>query len=326
MGYNTSTVAVVAHTQALYAYCNEVLGSTSTARSDLLLLGTENSLPRFSVSLAEAGSISYTNYLLFMSKEPNPKDLLGAIKPDDKPEKPNTHGTIEDEHKKLPFGRKSWTEVKSNNSWAIFKVVSELVDGFDRLSEIGPCVTIFGSARTKEDNKWYKAAVATAELLVEHGLGVITGGGPGIMEAGNRGAYNKHGVSVGLNIVLPFEQNGNAYIDHDKLFNFSYFFTRKIMFMKYSQGFIVMPGGLGTFDELFEAFTLIQTKKIEPFPIILYGSEFWDGLLQWIKTVVLAEGNISASDLDLISVVDTPEEAVHIIEEFYDRYGLSPNF
>ncbi|AZQ64388.1 TIGR00730 family Rossman fold protein [Flammeovirga pectinis] len=225
------------------------------------------------------------------------------------------------------FVKKDWAEIKSANSWVIFKVMSEFVDGFDKLAKIGPCVSIFGSARTHEDHKYYKMAETTASLLVKHGYGVITGGGPGIMEAGNKGAQEAGGKSVGLNIELPFEQDGNHFIDRDKMLNFDYFFVRKVMFVKYSQGFIVMPGGLGTLDELFEAYTLIQTKKIGRFPIILVGVDYWQGLMDWIKSTVLEkENNVSPEDLDLIHLVDSPGEAVKIIEDFYGKFLLSPNF
>ncbi|MBW3544151.1 MAG: TIGR00730 family Rossman fold protein [Bacteroidetes bacterium] len=225
------------------------------------------------------------------------------------------------------FEDRDWNEIKSSNSWAIFKVMSEFVEAFEKLAKIGPCVSIFGSARTKEDHKYYKMAEEIASKLVRHGYGVITGGGPGIMEAGNKGAYKEGGKSVGLNIVLPFEQFDNPYIDSDKLITFDHFFVRKVMFVKYSQGFIVMPGGFGTMDELFEALTLIQTKKIGRFPIILVGSKYWSGLLQWIREVMLEqESNVNEEDLHLINIVDTPDEAVRVIDEFYSKYLLSPNF
>ena len=204
--------------------------------------------------------------------------------------------------------------------------MSEFVDGFEKLAKIGPCVSIFGSARTKEDHKYFKMAEDIAARLVRSGYGVITGGGPGIMEAGNRGAHKQGGKSVGLNIDLPFEQHNNIYIDRDKLINFDYFFVRKVMFVKYSQGFIVMPGGFGTLDELFEAITLIQTKKIGQFPIVLVGKEYWGGLFDWVKNVLLTEKNINEVDLELFKLVDTAEEAVHEIDDFYSKYLLSPNF
>ncbi len=222
---------------------------------------------------------------------------------------------------------KSWNEIKTNNSWAVFKIMSEFVEGYERMARIGPCVSIFGSARTNPENKYYKLAEDIALLLTKNKYGVITGGGPGIMEAGNKGAKNGNGKSVGLNIDLPFEQMPNSYIDHDKLLNFDYFFVRKVMFVKYAQGFIVLPGGFGTLDETFEALTLIQTQKIDKFPVILVGSEFWGGLIDWIKEVLLKqEKNISPEDLDLISIVDTAEEAVAEINTFYKNYKHKPNF
>jgi hypothetical protein len=224
------------------------------------------------------------------------------------------------------FKDKDWAEIKGANSWMIFKVMSEFVEGLEKLAKIGPCVTIFGSARVKPSNPYFKMAEQIAFKLVQHGYGVITGGGPGIMEAGNRGAYKAKGKSVGLNIYLPHEQKGNPYIDPDKLITFDYFFVRKTMFMKYSQGFIVMPGGFGTLDELTEALTLIQTKKIGRFPIVLVGKKFWGGLIDWWKKVLTVEEMISIEDHELFNVVDTAEEAVKVIDDFYSKYLLSPNF
>ena len=225
------------------------------------------------------------------------------------------------------FKDKDWAEIKSTDSWVIFKVMSEFVGGFEKLAKIGPCVSIFGSARTKPDHKHYKVAQKIAEKLVESGYGVITGGGPGIMEAGNKGARAAGGKSVGLNIELPHEQFNNIYIDQDKLLDFDYFFVRKVMFVRYSQGFIVMPGGFGTLDEFFESLTLIQTHKIGRFPIVLVGKSFWGGLIDWVTEVMLKqENNISAEDLHLFNIVETPEEAVEVINEFYSTYLLSPNF
>ena len=222
---------------------------------------------------------------------------------------------------------KDWNDIKSHDSWEIFKMMGEFVEGFERLSKIGPCVSIFGSARTDPDNKYYAIAEELAYQLTQSKFGVITGGGPGIMEAGNKGAKRGGGKSVGLNILLPFEQEPNIYIDNDKIINFDYFFVRKVMFIKYAQGFIVLPGGYGTLDEMFEALTLIQTKKSGKFPIILIGKEFWSGLLNWINDVLLKEeNNISKEDLDLIKIVNSPEEAVKKINEFYKKYHLKPNF
>jgi uncharacterized protein (TIGR00730 family) len=234
---------------------------------------------------------------------------------------------LDEEHRiRKAFKDKDWAEIKSSDSWVIFKVMSEFVEGFEKLSKIGPCVTVFGSARVKSGHPYYKIAEEIAFQLVQQGYGVITGGGPGIMEAGNRGANRAGGKSVGLNIYLPHEQKGNPYIDPDKLITFDYFFVRKVMFTKYSQGFIVMPGGFGTLDELSEALTLIQTKKIGRFPIVLVGKKFWGGLIDWIKKVLVTEKMIHEEDLQLFNLVDKPEEAVKVIDEFYAKYLLSPNF
>ena len=235
---------------------------------------------------------------------------------------------LEEEHRiRQAFKDKNWAEIKSSDSWVIFKVMSEFVEGFEKMAKIGPCVTIFGSARVKPTNPYYKMAEAIAERLVQQGYGVITGGGPGIMEAGNKGANKAGGKSVGLNIYLPHEQKGNIYIDPDKLITFDYFFVRKTMFMKYAQGFVVLPGGFGTFDELFEALTLIQTEKIGRFPIVLIGTEYWKGLIDWIKKTMLEENKcIHSDDMDLFHLVDDPDEAVEIINNFYSKYLLSPNF
>lgn len=228
---------------------------------------------------------------------------------------------------KHAFEQRSWSEIKTEDSWRVFKIISEFVEGFEKLSRIGPCVSIFGSARTGKGNQYFKLAEQIAFLLTRNGYGVITGGGPGIMEAANKGARRGKGSSVGINIDLPFEQQANPYIDPDKLITFDHFFVRKVMFMKYAQGFIVLPGGFGTFDELFEAITLIQTEKIGRFPIILVGREFWGGLVTWIREVMLSqEKNISKKDLELFIVAETAEEAVDHINSFYERYLLSPNF
>lgn len=223
--------------------------------------------------------------------------------------------------------QKNWNEIRSNDSWAIFKVMAEFVNGYETMARIGPSVSIFGSARTKPDHKYYELTVRIAEKLAKAGYGIITGGGPGIMEAGNKGAHMGGGPSVGLNIELPFEQHFNPYIDRDKNLNFDYFFVRKVMFVKYSQGFVVMPGGFGTLDEMFEAITLIQTKKIAKFPIVLVGREFWSGLLDWIKNVIIEQnGNANPEDMNLIRLVDTEDEVLEVIDNFYKKYQLSPNF
>ncbi|AZB31112.1 MULTISPECIES: TIGR00730 family Rossman fold protein [Chryseobacterium] len=221
---------------------------------------------------------------------------------------------------------KTWDETITKDSWMVFKVMAEFVDGYEKMARIGPCVSIFGSARLKPESKYYKMAVEIAEKITKIGFGVITGGGPGIMEAGNKGAFNAEGKSIGLNIDLPFEQHFNPYINKLYSLNFDYFFVRKVMFVKYSQGFIVMPGGFGTLDELTEAMTLIQTNKIGRFPIVLVGSEFWGGLLGWFKETLLKEGMISEGDLDLYRVVDTADEAVAHIKAFYDKYSVNVNF
>ena len=225
------------------------------------------------------------------------------------------------------FEQKTWNEIHTTDSWRVFKIISELVEGFEKLARIGPCVSIFGSARTPISNKYYILAEDIAFKLTQNGYGVITGGGPGIMEAANKGAARGKGKSVGINIDLPFEQHPNQYIDSDKLITFDHFFVRKVMFMKYAQGFIVLPGGFGTFDELFEAITLIQTRKIGKFPIILVGKKYWAGLMEWIKEVMLAEEhNIKPEELNQFTLVDTSDEAVDYIVQFYSRYLLSPNF
>jgi uncharacterized protein (TIGR00730 family) len=227
---------------------------------------------------------------------------------------------------KRAFKKKTWNEIKTADSWKIFKIMAEFVEGFEKLARIGPCVSIFGSARTEPGTKYYKLAEEIAYQLTQRGYGVITGGGPGIMEAGNLGAKRGKGSSVGINIDLPFEQEPNLFIDSDKLITFDHFFVRKVMFMKYAQGFIVLPGGFGTFDEMFEALTLIQTEKIGKFPIIMVGKEYWSGLINWIKNTMLTAENISPEDMDMLEVVDTAKDAVDKIDQFYSKYLLSPNF
>ena len=225
------------------------------------------------------------------------------------------------------FATKETREVMASDSWKIFKIMSEFVNGFERMQQIGPCVSIFGSARTKPGNPHYETATLIAQKLANAGLGVITGGGPGIMEAANKGAQLGKGKSVGLNINLPFEQTHNPYIDGDKLMNFDYFFIRKVMFMKYAQGFIVLPGGFGTLDEVFEALTLVQTNKTAKFPVILVDKAFWGGLIDWIQNTMLEkEQYISPEDVYLFKLVDTADEAVEEILDFYTKYSLSPNF
>jgi uncharacterized protein (TIGR00730 family) len=225
------------------------------------------------------------------------------------------------------FEPKTWNEIHTMDSWRVLKIIAEFVEGFEKLSRIGPSVAIFGSARTHYNDRYYKLAEEIAYSLVQRGYGVITGGGPGIMEAANKGAKRGNGKSIGINIDLPFEQKPNAYIDRDKLITYDHFFVRKVMFMKYAQGFIVLPGGFGTFDELFEAITLIQTKKIGRFPIVLVGEKFWSGLFDWVRDVMLnEEHNIGPDDLNLFRIVDAADEAVAFIDQFYSRYLLSPNF
>ena len=220
----------------------------------------------------------------------------------------------------------NWIE-KSHDSWSVFKIMGELVEGYEKLSQLGPCVSIFGSARTKPDDKFYKETVEISESIVKLGLGVITGGGPGIMEAANKGAQKAGGVSVGLNIDLPHEQMPNPFIDSDKVIDFDYFFVRKVMFVRYAQAFVVMPGGFGTLDEFFEAITLIQTNKIERFPVILYGSEFWSGCIEWIKNIVCKKfNNVSEDEMFLFEVVDSKNEIIEILKKFYDNKKFAPNF
>jgi uncharacterized protein (TIGR00730 family) len=232
----------------------------------------------------------------------------------------------EDKRLQESFRQKTWDETVTKDSWMVFKVMSEFVDGYEKLAKIGPCVSIFGSARLKPEDRYYNVAMDIAKRITEIGFGVITGGGPGIMEAGNKGAREGGGKSIGLNIELPFEQNFNSFIDKPYSMNFDYFFVRKVMFVKYSQGFIVLPGGFGTLDELSEALTLIQTKKIGRFPIVLVGSEFWSGLLDWFTNTLVKNKLIAEEDLSLFRVVDTAEDAVAHIKAFYDKYSVCVNF
>jgi len=224
------------------------------------------------------------------------------------------------------FTDKDWQEIRADDTWSIFKIMAEFVEGFEKLSKIGPCVSIFGSARTRPGMPYFQLAEEIAFKLATEGYGIITGGGPGIMEAANKGAQKASGKSVGVNIKLPFEQQPNPFIDHDKSITFDYFFVRKTVFIKYSQGFVVLPGGFGTLDELFEALTLIQTGKIAKFPIILAGKGYWDGLYDWICTTMMEHGNISHDDLHLFKVAETADDVVKHINDFYSKYLLKPNF
>lgn len=221
---------------------------------------------------------------------------------------------------------RNFDESHDNDVWSIFKIMGEFVEGYDKLFKIGPCVSIFGSARMAEGEKYYEMARETARKITKKGFGVITGGGPGIMEAANRGAHEGDGKSVGLGITLEHEQGLNEYCDAGYVINFNYFFARKVMFVKYAQGFIVFPGGFGTLDEFFEAMTLIQTQKIKPFPVVLIGTEYWGGLVGWIKNTLVEDQTISKEDVNLFQLTDDPEEAVQIIYEFYQKHTVSPNF
>ena len=232
---------------------------------------------------------------------------------------------MNDQFKELKM--RNWTENKAHSSWQIFKIMAEFVQGFETLAKLGPCISIFGSARTKAGNRYYELAVDISKRLAEAGFGIITGGGPGIMEAANMGAAMAKGKSVGLNISLPFEQTCNPYVDRDTMIDFDYFFVRKVMFTKYAQGFIMMPGGWGTMDEFFEVATLIQTRKFLQAPMICVGSQYWSGLFKWMKeTMEEGEHNISPGDLEMIKIFDTPEEVVSYIIDFYSHNKLQPNF
>ncbi len=222
---------------------------------------------------------------------------------------------------------RDWTETKAHSSWQIFKIMAEFVQGFETLAKIGPCISIFGSARTKPGHQYYELTVEIAKRLAETGFGIISGGGPGIMEAANKGASLAKGRSVGLNIDLPFEQTSNPYIDLETSIKFDYFFVRKVMFTKYSQGFIMMPGGWGTMDEFFEVATLIQTRKFTQTPMICVGSAYWKGLFTWMREVMQdGEHTISPGDLELIKIFDTADEVVEYMSEFYTHNKLQPNF
>jgi uncharacterized protein (TIGR00730 family) len=206
---------------------------------------------------------------------------------------------------------------QTTDSWRVFRIMGEFVEGFDTLARIGPAVSVFGSARVKPGDAQYHAAEETGRLLVEAGFAVITGGGPGIMEAANKGAAEAGGMSVGCNIELPFEQGMNAWVR--TAVNFRYFFVRKTMFVKYAEGFIIFPGGFGTMDELFEALTLIQTGKVRNFPVVLFGSSYWAGLIDWMRTTMLAEGKIHLPDLDMVVATDSPAEAVRTMVDCYEQ-------
>lgn len=233
---------------------------------------------------------------------------------------------MDEENNKILRVPENFDDSHDSDVWSIFKIMGEFVEGYDKLFKIGPCVSIFGSSRMVEGDKYYEMARYTSKRITEKGFGVITGGGPGAMEAANKGAQEGKGKSVGLGILLPHEQGVNSYVDHDYVINFNYFFARKVMFVKYAQGFIVFPGGLGTLDEFFEAMTLIQTKKISAFPLVLIGKEYWKGLVDWIKDTLVKNGTISEEDVDLFSLTDDPDEAVDIVCDFYQKHTLSPNF
>jgi uncharacterized protein (TIGR00730 family) len=208
------------------------------------------------------------------------------------------------------------------DTWRVFRIIAEFIEGFEEMSNVGACVTVFGSARTQPNAPDYALAREIARLLAKKGFGIISGGGPGIMEAANRGAQEGGGKSIGLLIELPREERANPYID--KAVSFRYFFVRKMMFVKYAKAFVVMPGGLGTMDELFESLTLIQTRRIKKFPVILVGSQYWKGLLDWLKDVVALEGKISPEDLQILKICDTPDEVVREIESFYNHESGAP--
>jgi len=214
----------------------------------------------------------------------------------------------------------------NDDLWSVFKIMGEFVDGYDKMMKVGPCVSVFGSARIKKESHYYKLATEAGKLLAENGFGVITGGGPGIMEAGNKGAKDAGGKSVGLGIQLPHEQGLNEYVEPLYEINFKYFFVRKVMFVKYAQGFIVFPGGFGTLDELFETLTLIQTMKIEQIPIVLFGTEYWGGLGQWIEKKLVKDGYIDDEDISLFKMTDDVEEAVKFVCDFYQVRKPKPNF
>jgi uncharacterized protein (TIGR00730 family) len=261
-------------------------------------------------------------YVGGMSKDRERKRTTPSPPPDQPPvpvtDFQKTPGEETEDEKLLarPHGEETQAEA-TTDSWRVFRIMGEFVEGFDTLARVGPAVSIFGSARTKPDHPQYQAAERTGRLLAEAGFGVITGGGPGIMEAANKGAAEAGGLSIGCNIELPFEQGMNAYVR--TAVNFRYFFVRKTMFVKYAEGFIIFPGGFGTMDELFEALTLIQTGKVRDFPIVLFGTEYWRGMIDWIRKAMLEEGKIGAADLDLLFITDSPDEAVQTMIECYEE-------
>ncbi len=210
--------------------------------------------------------------------------------------------------------------------WRVFQIMAEFVDGFTIMARQQNLVSVFGSARTKPGSKYYEMGIEVGKELVKRGFNVLTGGGPGVMEAANKGAQEGGGGSVGVNIELPHEQSSNPYIDRGRLLTFRHFFVRKVMFVKYAHGFVVLPGGFGTMDELFEALTLVQTKKTRPFPIVLMGTEYWKGLVDWIKTRMISDGMVSPGDLDLFLLTDDPKEAAGLVEQFYKRHERLINF
>ena len=237
--------------------------------------------------------------------------------------KDDQHSNDRSQNRMVP---EQFEQERDTDLWSIFKIMGEFVDGYDKLFKIGPCVSIFGSARTEPGDRYYEMAAETAREMTKKGFGVITGGGPGIMEAANKGAREQKAKSVGLGIDLPFEQGVNEFVDPDYTIMFHYFFARKVMFVKYAQGFIVFPGGFGTLDEFFEALTLIQTGKVSQFPIVLMGTDYWEGLVDWIKNTMVENGTISPDDVNLFHLTDDPEEGVRIICDFYQKHTVSPNF
>ena len=219
-----------------------------------------------------------------------------------------------------------WQDERLKDTWRVFRIMSEFVEGFERLGDVGPSVSVFGSARTEPGTPYYELGIAVGKALADRGYAVITGGGPGIMQAANQGAHQAGGVSVGLNIALPHEQHVNPYVDPAHDLTFEFFFARKTMFVKYAQGYVVLPGGFGTMDELFESLTLIQTRKTARFPVVLMGTDYWRGLLDWIDDTLVAGGYVSPDDPDLLVLTDDPDEAADVIDRYCAEAGISPNF